>query len=173
MRVLGIFVILAVFGASMFILLKNYNSNSTQEEDDAKRKEEEERLKALPPRLHIKPAELVKIVDQEMTLGRQVDFTFFYQFKEHHLKVIMDTTNNKLLYMMDDTPFGSINDMVNRCLVDGMRFFSIYDELAVTNLAYPTDPHYNFVSDERFAKYLVYGDNRSYKSQVEKEEWED
>ena len=77
MRVLGIFVILAVFGASMFILLKNYNSNSTQEEDDAKRKEEEERLKALPPRLHIKPAELVKIVDQEMTLGRQVDFTFF------------------------------------------------------------------------------------------------
>ena len=172
MRVLGIFVILLVFGGAMFILLKNYNSNMSMEDDDEKRKEEEERLKALPPRLHIKPADLVKIVDQEMTLGRQVDFTFFYKFKEHHLKVILDTTNNKLLYMMDNNAFGSVNDMVNRCLIDGTRFFSIYDPLAVTNLAYPNEPHYSFVGDERFAKFIIYGDNHEYKKHVEKEEWE-
>ena len=172
MKVLGIFVILLVFGGAMFILLKNYNSNMSMEEDDSKRKEEEERLKALPPRLHIKPADLVKIVDQEMTLGRQVDFTFFYNFKEHHLKVVMDPVSNKLLYMMDSNPFGSVNDMINRCLVDNTRFFSIYDQLAVTNLAYPNEPHYSFVGDERFAKYIVYGDNKEYKKHVEKEEWE-
>ena len=172
MRVFGIFVILLVFGGAMFILLKNYNSNMTMEDDDEKRKAEADRLKALPPRVHIKPADLVKIVDQEMTLGRQVDFTFFYNFKEHHLKVILDTTNNKLLYMMDNNAFSSVNDMVNRCLVDGTRFFSIYDPLAVTNLAYPNEPNHPFVGDERFAKFIVYGDNREYKKHVEKEEWE-
>ena len=102
-----------------------------------------------------------------------MDFTFFYKHNEHHLRVIMDTTSNKLLYMMDNNPFGSINDMVNRCLIDNTRFFSIYEELAVTNLAYPNQPNYPFVGDERFAKFIVYGDNSTYRSQVEKEEWED
>ena len=170
MRVLGIFVILIVFGGAMFILLKNYTSNMTVEDDDEKRKAEEERMKAMPPRCHMKPADMVKIADQEMTLGRQIDMTFYYKFKEHHLKVLLE--NNKLIYMVDDAVYTSVNDMVNRCLVDGMRFFSINDPLSVTNFAYPNEPNHPFVGDERFAKFIVFGDNKDYDKQVKPGDWD-
>ena len=170
MRVLGIFVILLVFGGAMFILLRNYSNNMSVEEDDEKRKEEEERLKAMPPRCHMKAADMVKIADQEMTLGRQIDMTFYYKFHEHHLKVVLD--NSKLIYMVDDNVFTSVNDMVNRCLVDGMRFFSINDPMSLTNFAYPNEPSHPFVGDERFSKFIIYGDNKEYDKQVKPSEWD-
>ena len=51
-------------------------------------------------------------VSQGETLGLPRACTQQNSERAENLKVILDTTNNKLLYMMDNNAFGSVNDVL-------------------------------------------------------------